>query len=91
MNETILIPDFSCGEPNLTSTRKKNEDGKCCFHHCDNPLPKEEYIYMTSFLACEECGKKLQKEMKAMEDEANRETIQRLMSMLDIKQIETAI
>ena len=82
MNQ-ILIPDFSTtSEPSLTSARKKNEDGKCCFHQCNNMLPKEEYIYMTSFLACEECGKKLQIEMKAMEDEANRECIQRIMSML---------
>ena len=77
MNETILIPDFSCGEPNLTSTRKKNEDGKCCFRHCDNPLPKEEYHYM-GFLACEECGKKLLAERKKLEEASLSELVKML-------------
>ena len=82
MNETILIPDFSCREPNLTSTRKKNEDGKCCFHHCDNQLSKEEYHYM-GFLTCEECGKKLRVEMKKMQDDSFAESMKKVMAMLE--------
>jgi len=78
----VLIPDFSNREPNLISTRKKNEAGKCCFHHCDNQLPREEYHYM-GFLACEECGKKLQAEMKKMQEDSFAESMQRVMSVLE--------
>jgi hypothetical protein len=81
MSEKILVPDFSCREPNLISTRKKNDDGKCCFHHCNNNLPKEEYQYM-GFLACEECGKKLKVEMKKMQEEAEVEGWKKTMSVL---------
>ena len=74
MNNKRLIPDFSLREPNLASTRKKNENGKCCFHNCNNPLPKEEYPYM-GFLACEKCGKRLEVEMQKWAEESYADSI----------------
>lgn len=72
----LLIPNFSDGEPNLKSTRKKNENGKCCFYGCGDKLPEKKYEYM-GFLACEKCGKRLEAEMKKLADEAMMEFIQR--------------
>ena len=66
MKQQILTPNFSLSEPNITSTRKRNNEGKCCFHNCQNLLPKEKYHYM-GFLACEDCGKKLEAEHKEWE------------------------
>ena len=67
--------------PNITSTRKKNKAGKCCFHDCDNPLPKEAYHYM-GFLACEACGKIFQDQMKKWQDELFVQSMQNAMSLL---------
>jgi len=75
-----LVPHFSDGEPNLISTRKKNENGKCCFHFCDNQLPKEKYHYM-GFLACEECGKKVRASMQEVQDASLAEFIERIISL----------
>ncbi len=69
MNQKILHPDFSLREPNINSTRIKNQKGLCCFHTCNNKLPKEEYYYM-GFLACKECGEKLQEEVKKMQNDS---------------------
>jgi hypothetical protein len=58
-----------------------NEDGKCCFHHCDNLLPEEKYDYM-GFLTCEKCGKRLRAEMKEWQDELLLNSIQNVMLVL---------
>jgi hypothetical protein len=68
MNQPIFTTNFSLSEPNITSTQKKNNEGKCCFHDCSKSLPKEKYHYM-GFLACEDCGKKLQADRAEWEKE----------------------
>ena len=84
MSYKILTPNFSCEEPNIISTRKKNKEGKCCFHDCNNLLSKEEYHYM-GFLACEVCGKKLLEDRNRAENEILAEHLERLIKFKDIE------
>lgn len=57
--EKILIPDFTPGkEPTLKSTWKKNEDGLCCYHSCQNKLSDNPPNGIWGFKVCDECKKK---------------------------------
>ena len=58
MTKKILVPDFTRGkEPTLKSTRKKNEDGLCCYHSCQNKLSDNPHNGIWGFKVCDECKK----------------------------------
>ena len=56
--EQILIPSFTTGEPNLISARRKNDQGICAKHECQNKLdPTSPYHFIFGVKLCQECGK----------------------------------
>ncbi len=59
MNEEdkILIPNCTLAEPNLVSARRKNEQGLCAFHECNNKLSDPPSYGFFSVKICHECRK----------------------------------
>ena len=89
MMEKTLIPDFSMSEPNMVSARRKNEEGICAMHECDNKL-SDPPAYGFGFKICNECGKRLDKMrddiVREMINEADEYILRRLTNYFENKE-----
>ena len=59
--ETILTPNWSCSEPNMASALRKNDNGICAMHECDNKLSDPPAYGFLGVKICNECRKRFDK------------------------------
>ena len=57
MNDKILHPNFTLGEPNINSAVKKNDDGICSIHLCNGKLGNPPAMGWYGLFICDECRK----------------------------------
>jgi len=81
--ETILTPNWSCSEPNMASARRKNDNGICAMHECDNKLSTPPSYGFLGVKICDECRKPIDKEMVDYINEIDRHIIERLTRYLE--------
>ena len=85
VNDKILIPNFTIGEPNMNSARRKNSEGLCAMHLCNNKLGNPPAVgFMGMFYICDECRKPIDEMLKEEEVESYKSIAEMLTQMLKI-------
>jgi hypothetical protein len=77
-----MKPKWSLSEPNIASALKRNEDGKCANHKCNNRVDEDSYKF-SGLMVCNDCEAKIRKMLDALEEETKKHTKDYLFSMLE--------
>ena len=83
MNDKILHPNFTLGEPNLNSAIKKNEENLCAMHLCNNKLGDPPARGYYGVFICNECRKSIDEIIQEEEMRENERVVKMLIEIIE--------